>query len=86
MAQAQAALGRPKEAVRWLTRSTERGLLNYPFLSRHDPLIARMRGNEDVESLLDRVRQAWETFEARVAARAESTVPSSAGGQNERPG
>ena len=73
MAQAQAALGRPKEAVRWLTRSTERGLLNYPFLSRRDPLIGRIRGNQDLESLLERVRRAWETFEARVAARAEST-------------
>ena len=84
MAQAQAALGRPKEAVRWLTRSTERGLLNYPFLSRRDPLIGRIRGNQDLESLLERVRWAWETFEARVAARAESTVPSDPGEENER--
>jgi serine/threonine protein kinase len=67
MAQAQAALGRPKEAVRWLTRSSERGLLNYPFLSGRDPLIGRIRGDQDLESLLERVRRAWETFEARVA-------------------
>jgi len=69
MAQAQAALGRPDEAVRWLTRSTERGLLNYPFLSRRDPLIGRIRDDQNLESLLERVRQSWETFEARVAAR-----------------
>jgi TolB-like protein len=68
MAQAQAALGRPREAVRWLTRSTERGLLNYPFLSRRDPLIGRIRGNPDLESLLERVRRSWETFESRVTA------------------
>jgi tetratricopeptide (TPR) repeat protein len=66
MAQAQAALGRPQEAVRWLTRATERGLLNYPFLSARDPLIARIRGNEELGSLLARVRRDWESFEARV--------------------
>jgi serine/threonine protein kinase len=79
MAQAQAALGRPKEAVRWLARSAERGLLNYPFLSGRDPLIGRIRGNQDLESLLERIRWAWETFEARVAARAEGTVPADPG-------
>ena len=82
MAQAQAALGRPTEAVRWLTQSTERGLLNYSFLSTRDPLIARIRGNADLESLLERVRQSWETFEARVSAPpqpspASTTDPSS---------
>jgi len=82
MAQAQAALGRPTEAVRWLTQSTERGLLNYPFLSAHDPLIAKIRGDENLESLLERVRQSWETFEARVSAPpqpspASTTDPSS---------
>jgi hypothetical protein len=74
MAQAQAALNRPAEAVRWLTRSTERGLLNYPFLSTRDPLIARIRGDAALESLLERVRLTWETFEARVASHAETTV------------
>ncbi len=68
MAQAQAALGRPKEAVRWLTRASERGLINYPFLSGRDPLIGRIRGDHDLESLLERIREAWETFETRVAA------------------
>jgi len=74
MAQAQAALGRPKEAVRWLAQSTERGLLNYPFLASRDPLIARIRGDEELESLLDRVRTAWETFEARVGPSAARQV------------
>lgn len=59
-----------------------RGLLNYPFLSTRDPLIARIRGNADLESLLERVRQSWETFEARVSAPpqpspASTTDPSS---------
>ena len=78
MAQAQAALGRPKEAVRWLRRSTERGLLNYPFLSMRDPLIARIRGNEELESLLERVELSWETFETRVGARPAGVVRSDA--------
>jgi len=73
MAQAQAALGRPQQAVRWLARSTERRFLNYPFLSARDPLIARIRGNDELESLLERVRQSWETFEARVAAGPEGS-------------
>ena len=68
MAQAQAILGRRDEALRWLRRSTERGLIHYPFLSERDPLLANLRGDPRFAELLESVRTRWERFERDVAA------------------
>ena len=68
MAQAQAALRRNDEALRWLQRSTDRGCVHYPFLAERDPLLSNLRGDPAFAALMDRVRRAWETFEARVAS------------------
>jgi hypothetical protein len=67
MAQAQAKLGRRSEALRWLERSTERGLLNAPFLSERDPLLAGLRDDPRFADLMTHVRRRWERFEAAVA-------------------
>ena len=66
MAQAQAILGRRDQALRWLRRSTERGLLHYPFLAERDPLLANLRGDPRFAELLESVRRRWERFERDV--------------------
>jgi tetratricopeptide (TPR) repeat protein len=66
MAQAQAILGRPDEALRWLTRATERGFIHHPFLSEGDPLLAGLHGHPRFVALMDQVRERWERFEAAV--------------------
>ncbi|HVS63173.1 MAG TPA: hypothetical protein VMT85_06665, partial [Thermoanaerobaculia bacterium] len=68
MAQAQAALGRRDEAMRWLERATERGFIHYPFLSTGDPLLASLRGTPRFESLMARVELRWRGFEDAVIA------------------
>jgi eukaryotic-like serine/threonine-protein kinase len=68
MAQAQAILGRRDEALRWLTRATERGLIHHPFLAERDPLLASLRGDPRFADLLESVRTRWERFERDVAA------------------
>lgn len=68
MAQAQAALGRCDEALRWLERATERGFIHYPFLSTGDPLLANLRGNPGFEALMARVEKRWRDFEDAVTA------------------
>ena len=67
MAQAQAILGRRDQALHWLRRSTERGLINYPFLAERDPLLANLRGDPRFAELLESVRARWERFERDVA-------------------
>jgi TolB-like protein len=66
MAQAQAILGRRDQALRWLRRSTERGLIHYPFLAERDPLLANLRGDPRFAELLESVRVRWERFERDV--------------------
>ena len=66
MAQAQAALGRSDEALRWLTRATERGFLDAPFLADIDPLLEPLHGHAGYVELMRRVRDSWEKFEEAV--------------------
>jgi serine/threonine protein kinase/Tfp pilus assembly protein PilF len=49
----------PKEAVRWLRRSHELGLTNYPFVSQN-PLFANLRGDPAFQSFLESTRREWE--------------------------
>ncbi len=67
MAQAYAMLGRTVDALRWLERSFERGTINYPFVSRRDPLLANIRHDPRFDALMDRMKAKWEGFEAELA-------------------
>jgi tetratricopeptide (TPR) repeat protein len=69
MAQAQAALGRKTEALRWLERCTQRGLIHYPFLAERDPLLRNLRGDAAFAAILEGVRRQWVGFAAAVADR-----------------
>jgi tetratricopeptide (TPR) repeat protein len=48
---ANAVLGRPRDAVRWLRVAAETGFRCYPWYAR-DPLLASLRGDADFEALL----------------------------------
>ena len=63
VAQAYALAGRPAEALGWLEHAVDSGFINYPFLSR-DRLLDSIRGTERFESLMERVKREWETFDA----------------------
>ena len=58
-----AMLGKTDEALRWLSRGVELGFINYPFLSRHEPYLASVRGDPRFEALMVRVKREWEAFE-----------------------
>jgi hypothetical protein len=53
----------PKRALHWLAIAVDRGFINYPFLGRHDPFIARLRSQPRFQKLLETVRDRWEKFE-----------------------
>lgn len=67
-------------AFRWLTLSIERGFINYPFLSRHDPLLAPMREDPRFRQLMEVARERWERFE--VGLRRGKTSVTQSGAQN----
>ena len=67
LAECFALLGDAETSLRWLTRATERGMLNYPLLSRLDPFLERLRGRPGFESLMTGVRQQWEQLSSQNA-------------------
>jgi hypothetical protein len=63
LAQGHALAGETAQALRWLRIAVDRGFINYPFLARHDPSLASLRGDPRFAALLGDVRQRWERFE-----------------------
>jgi len=57
-------LGDRQESLEWLENSVDRGFTNYPFMSKHDPLMANVRVDERFVRLMERVKILWEQFEA----------------------
>jgi len=63
LAECHALLGDTAGALEWLERSVNLGMINYPFLSQHDPFLASLRGEPRFHELMDKVKRSWETFE-----------------------
>ena len=63
LAQANALAGQNEMAVRWLEQAVSCGFINYPYLSRHDPVLTRLRGYPPFDQLLSTVKQRWESFD-----------------------
>lgn len=57
-------LGDADSSLRWLTRATERGMLNYPLLSHLDPFLERVRSLPRFERIMAGVRRQWEELSA----------------------
>ena len=64
LAQGYARADRPDRALHWLTVAVGRGFIHHPFLTRHDPFLASLRGHPQFRRLMDTVRGRWERFEA----------------------
>ena len=59
-----AFVGAVDESVEWLENAVRRGgFINYPMLAEHDPFLAKLRGTDRYETLLEEVQKRWETFE-----------------------
>jgi eukaryotic-like serine/threonine-protein kinase len=50
-------------ALEWLENAIRRGFINYPFLSRYDPLLENIRQEKRFTELMEEVRSQWERFE-----------------------
>ena len=63
LATAHAAVGASDEALHWLDRAIAQGMINYPFLSEHDPHMDSIRGQARFHRAMDRARREWERLE-----------------------
>ncbi|MFC2166091.1 hypothetical protein ACFLT2_13980, partial [Acidobacteriota bacterium] len=50
-------------AMDWLEHAVNRGFINYPLLSEHDPFLVNIRGEPRFKKLMERVKHEWENFE-----------------------
>jgi len=65
MARCYALLNQRTETLSWLEHAAlDRGFINYPMLATYDPAFERLRGDAGFETLMQRVKQRWEMFEA----------------------
>jgi tetratricopeptide (TPR) repeat protein len=63
LASAHAAVGAKEEALFWLDRAIDRGMINYPFLSEHDRYLDSIRGDVRFGRAMERARREWERFD-----------------------
>jgi hypothetical protein len=63
LASAHAAVGAKDEALLWLDRAIARGMINYPFLSKHDRYLDNVRGDPRFREVMGRAEREWERFE-----------------------
>lgn len=64
VAESYALIGEKEESLDWLEKSVDLGFVNYPFLSRIDPFLEPVRGEERFRMLMSRVEREWEEFDA----------------------
>jgi non-specific serine/threonine protein kinase len=62
-AQCYAIVGDTANSLAWLEKAMTKGFINYPMISRWDPLLAPVRHTPEFDDLVDRVRERWELFE-----------------------
>ncbi len=63
MGECYAFIGEEDLAIDWLENAFERGFINYPYLSKHSKIFRRLDDNTRFQTLLARVRTAWEQLE-----------------------
>ena len=55
-------IGEKEKAMNWLEEWINLGCLNYPFLSKYDPFLENIRGEERFNKLMEEVKYKWENF------------------------
>jgi tetratricopeptide (TPR) repeat protein len=62
IAEGYSVLGENDEAIRWLQRTIENGIINYPILSTLDPFLENIRMEPEFQSLMSRIKPRWENL------------------------
>ena len=64
MADCFALIGENQKSLDWIENGMRQGLMNYPCLSKYDPLLENIRHEPRFATLIERVKQQWEAFES----------------------
>jgi serine/threonine protein kinase len=64
LASAHASVGAKDEALRWLDRAIDGGMINFPFLSEYDWTLESIRGEAGFRQAMARARREWERLES----------------------
>jgi non-specific serine/threonine protein kinase len=63
MAGCYALVDQKEQALDWLENAAiNRGFINYPLLSKGDPLLENLRGDDRFSDLMVRVKKKWQAF------------------------
>ena len=65
IAASYAEMGKPHESVRWLRRTAEIGMPNYP-LFHENPSMKKLYGNPEYEQFMAEFKPGWEQFAASL--------------------
>jgi len=63
IASLHALAGLRTEALDLMSNAVDRGFINYPFISQHDPLIESIRGEPRFQKILTKAKYEWEHFD-----------------------
>lgn len=55
VADTESILGREEAPIEWIDNAIERGWRNYPYITQHDPFLARLGGHSRFQALLLRL-------------------------------
>jgi hypothetical protein len=58
-----ALVGETDAAIDFVERAVALGIINHPFLTRHEPFLASLREEPRFTALMERVHRAWEMFD-----------------------
>jgi non-specific serine/threonine protein kinase len=58
-----AMLNDKENCLFWLENSVNRGFINYPYMSKYDPFLAKLRDDPRFRKLMAKVKHEWENFE-----------------------
>ena len=65
IASAYALLGKKREALAWLQKAADNGLPCYPYFEK-DPHLASLRGEQDYQAFMKKLKARWEHYQATL--------------------
>ena len=62
LAQSCSLINEKEDAIDWIQIAVNLGFINYPFISKYEPLFENIRGEERFKKLMQIVKSKWENF------------------------